>query len=113
MNYAKLVDNVVVNTVTSDPVLIFGETEGALYVECPDEVLTGWVYDPVLETYSAPPPPAPQEWELEEAYDNRLKARRMAAYYAHFHSTIPGYPTLPASLAAYEAMLDAHMSWPY
>lgn len=87
------------------------------YVEAPDEVSAGWIYDPVAGTFTPPPPPPLVKSDFEDAYYTRLNAHKFAARANHFESTLalfPGYPEeLPESVAAYNAMLDTVVTgWP-
>lgn len=87
------------------------------FIEAPDEVTNGYIYDPVLGTFAPPPPPPLNKWDFESAYMTRLNARRAAVRADHFEATLalfPGYPgELPESIAAYNAVLDTVVTgWP-
>lgn len=86
------------------------------FIEAPDEISPGYLYDPLTGVFSLPPPPPLTKWDFEEAYNTRLGAQRQAARATHFESTlalVPGYPALPESIAAYNAILDTVVTgWP-
>lgn len=108
MKYVQLDESNAVITVAYSP------QEG--FIEAPDSVEPGYIYDPVLGTFSPPPPPPLTKADFEDAYFTRLNAHKQAARATHFESTlalVPGYPALPESIAAYNAILDTVVTgWP-
>lgn len=57
MKYVYIKDNTVVDIARVNPFGIFQEAYAAQFIEAPEEVEGGWLYDG--EVFTAPPPPEP------------------------------------------------------
>ena len=57
MKYVFIKDGAVADVARVDPFGIFQEAYAAQFIEAPDEVEGGWLYDG--ETFTEPPPPEP------------------------------------------------------
>lgn len=60
MNYARIIDNIVAETVTQDPALIFHPDLAAQFAAVPESVERGMIHDPETDTFALPPAPEPQ-----------------------------------------------------
>lgn len=63
--YCRLVDGKAADVV-GNYVGVFHPTLHFEFVECPDEVKAGWLYDADKDTWSAPPEPEAEEEESSE-----------------------------------------------
>jgi hypothetical protein len=64
MKYARIVNDIVVETTFKNPNKIFHPDLAKMFIECPDEVESRWTYDG--ETFTAPPEPVVEETIVEE-----------------------------------------------
>lgn len=81
--------------------------EGA--VLAPDYVVPGYIYDPLTNTFSEPPPPPLERYNFEERMRARIEALREAQFQALLNSALalaPSYPGLPANMAEFDTVLD-------
>lgn len=79
------------------------------FLAAPDEVLPGFIYDPVTNTFSPPPPPPLTRDDFEWRLRDRIEALRSAQRQALLNTALalsPNYPDLPDSLADFDTILD-------
>jgi len=109
MKYAYVVNNVVSLVTDEDYSAIFGFQ----MVPCPDDVQNYWLYDPVTNVYSAPPPPPLTLNDFENAFNTFVYAKAEAKRIAKFQAAMalsPNAPGLPTSVADFLVILNG-LEW--
>lgn len=79
------------------------------FIMAPDDVYADFIYDPVLNTFSPPPPPPLGRYDFENRLRNRMDALQRAKFQALVNAALalsPNYPGLPSSIADFDAILD-------
>lgn len=79
---------------------------GGDLLPAPDEVTYGWIYDPVANTFSAPP-------LTRHDFEEQMRARLQALQEAKLQNLVtqalmlsPNYPGLPDSIQDFELIMD-------
>lgn len=79
------------------------------FILAPDDVSPGMIYDPLTNTFSAPPPPPLERHDFAERLRRRIQALRDAQFQALLNSALalaPSYPELPESMDEFDTVLD-------
>lgn len=108
MKYARLEGNYVAQVMTNDPHNVYSPWYADQFVECPDWVDVGYLWNG--ETYYLPPPPPPTLVQLHNAMFEflQLKAETERYNWISAYTQVHGWPT---DIAAWQATV-ASINWP-